>query len=285
MPNRRTWAPIIQHAKQIVENAEHPLTLRNLHYQLVSTRPEYRNNRSDYGTLGKMTAQGRRDGVFPRLLDTDRGISRPSHWDSPESLIDSALRSFRLDRQGNQDFRIYIATEKMGTQAQLERLVRDRGIPVVALGGQTGEELVTDVADEIADCELTGDCDKPVIIIYSGDWDPSGLAIPNNFESRLEYRGVKVQMERVGINHDDLANLVSSMNPVKPKDPNFKKFKVHCAELGVEVGQYELEALPVQDLDDRIEDRISRYWDPEAYDRILLAEEEMRDELRDRLGR
>lgn len=280
----RSWPPIIAHAKQIVEDNPHPMTLRNLHYQLVSQRPEYKNTKDDYGRLGTLTAQARRDGLFPRLLDTDRGISRPASWDSPGEIMRSALSSFRMDRQQNQDYRIYVATEKGGTEAQLERLVHGRGIPVLALGGQSGEELVTDVADEIADCEISGDCEKPVIIIYSGDFDPSGLAIPRNFKSRLEYRGVKVEVIRVGINHEDLEDLVASYNPVKPKDPNYKKFKAYCDELGIEVGQYELEALLPQDLDARIEAVIADYWDDSRYGEILLQEEEMREDLRNRLG-
>lgn len=281
----RSWVPIIAQAKQIVEDNPHPMTLRNLHYQLVSLRDDYRNNKDDYGQLGKKTAQARRDGLFPRLLDTDRGVSRPSYWDSPESLIDSALSSFRLDRQQNQEFRLYLATEKAGTEAQLERLVHGRGIPVVALGGQTGEELVTDVADEIADCEDTGACNKPVIIIYSGDFDPSGIQIPKSFKARLEYRGVEVDLIRVGLNPADVPRLVENYNPVKPKDPNYPKFVAYCAEVGVEVGQYELEALPVEELDDRIEAAISLYWDDAAYQEVLLQEENMRNELRSRLGR
>ena len=59
---------ILLHAKQIVESYDTGVTLRQLFYRLVadSTLP---NTQNFYRRLSKQTAEARRAGAFPELLD------------------------------------------------------------------------------------------------------------------------------------------------------------------------------------------------------------------------
>jgi len=70
--SRLDWQPILAHAKEIVDTYATSVTLRQLFYRLVSdgTLP---NEPSKYKRLSELTAQARREGWFPDLLD------RPQH--------------------------------------------------------------------------------------------------------------------------------------------------------------------------------------------------------------
>jgi hypothetical protein len=71
--------------------------------------------------------------------------------------------------------------------------------------------------------ELAEDDDgRDIIILYVGDFDPSGLYmseedLPNRFD---RYGGYHLQVRRVALLESDLPGLPGL--PVKPKDPRIK---------------------------------------------------------------
>ena len=67
----------------IVESYDTRVTLRQLFYRLVAAALIL-NIDSHYKTLSRLTAQGRRDGSFPELMDTTRSIEEYSwHASAP----------------------------------------------------------------------------------------------------------------------------------------------------------------------------------------------------------
>jgi hypothetical protein len=80
----RSWSPILAEAARLVKSYTYLITLRQLHYLLLSAAGIiYRNTTSDYTQLSDRTAAARRDGKFQSLLDQTRQIHRHAHWDGP----------------------------------------------------------------------------------------------------------------------------------------------------------------------------------------------------------
>jgi hypothetical protein len=81
---RIKWAPVLEHAADIVGSYQTAPTLRQLFYRLVvnETLP---NTLSRYKDLSANTAQARRDGWFPPLFDRTRRVHQPATFDSPKT--------------------------------------------------------------------------------------------------------------------------------------------------------------------------------------------------------
>ena len=130
---RIIWGPVLEAAEVIVYSYDTGVTLRQLHYQLVS-RPElgYPNTQNAYKQLSSRTAAKRRDGDFPRLVDQSRKIHQPGSFSSPRAALSWLSRSYRLDRTDGQDCNVYIGAEKNGLVNQLTSWFDTRGIAVLA---------------------------------------------------------------------------------------------------------------------------------------------------------
>jgi hypothetical protein len=94
------------------------VTLRQLFYRLVAdgTLP----NLKKYSDLSAYTAQARRDGKFPNLIDQTSEIVRPTSFDSPEDAFKVVRRMYRRDRTEGEEWSIYIGVEKRGMIEQLD---------------------------------------------------------------------------------------------------------------------------------------------------------------------
>lgn len=82
------------------------LTLRQLCYQFVS-RGLIANKDSEYKRLGSVINDARLAGLidWQSIEDRTRFLRRNSHWNSPADIIDSAARSYALDKWAGQPYR------------------------------------------------------------------------------------------------------------------------------------------------------------------------------------
>jgi len=108
---RLKWEPIIERAGEIAESYSTKVTLRQLFYRLVSEGllPNLQNS---YKQLSSQTAQARREGWFPALLDQGREIHGLYNWTDPGHALSSLARQYRRDRKEGQDKTVWIVLEK-----------------------------------------------------------------------------------------------------------------------------------------------------------------------------
>lgn len=123
-PNvQRDWKPVIDEARRLVRHYRTVdrinVTLRQISCRLVAAQL-IANTDSDYGYLGKLTAEGRRDGTFPPLIDRGRGIITPYSENNPRAALERTLDCYKLDRQLGQPVRIYLGVEKRGQAALMQ---------------------------------------------------------------------------------------------------------------------------------------------------------------------
>src|SRR5262245_61014992 len=98
------WPPIIERAREIVLSYDTSVTLRQLHYRLVSEPAlGYVNNLNCYKRLSSLTAEGRRLGTFPQLSDLSRSITEEIGFANTGDALDylsSIYRRYRADGRG-----------------------------------------------------------------------------------------------------------------------------------------------------------------------------------------
>lgn len=94
---RLAWEPILQHAAGIVASFDTAVTVRQLFYRLVAdgTLP---NTQNYYRRLSAYTAEARRAGTFPELLDRVSRIERRVSFDGPQTARLWLRDMYRRDR-------------------------------------------------------------------------------------------------------------------------------------------------------------------------------------------
>jgi hypothetical protein len=272
---RLDWQRVIlPHAKEIVESYDTGVTLRQLFYRLVSdgTLPNLQNF---YRRLSSMTAEARRAGEFPELLDRHSRIERWASYDSPADVMNYVVRYlYRRDRTEGQEWSIYLGVEKAGLSEQLDSWFgSEMGLPIVALGGYASQSLADKVRHDIA---VAG---RPAVLIYAGDMDPTGEDIDRDFEARV---GFFDEVIRVALTPDQVAEYQLPFNPdptvIKKieDDPRAKQFMARHGELV----QYEVDALPPETLRYLYRSAIEQYWDDDAHAEAMEQEDSDLRELR-----
>jgi hypothetical protein len=259
------WPAILERAARIASSYSTEVTLRQLFYRLVAAEL-LPNTQVAYKALSARTAQARRQGRFPRLMDRGRKIHRFTSFASETQARGWLRRIYRRDRTEGQPIAVYLAVEKAGIVEQLTDWFGELGMPVLALGGYSSQSYVQDVVDDVARQR------RPAVLLYAGDHDPSGEDIDRDFLARSSCftRVVRVALTAEQVDAYDLPP-----QPGKQTDSRAAGFVARHGRLV----QVELDALDPAELRRLYQAAIDRYWDPAAYQAALAREAEERDRL------
>lgn len=262
---RIAWDSVLETAADIVYGYDTGVTLRQLFYRLVATQV-LPNTSSAYKGLSSKTAEARRAGTFPDLIDRGREIHRAGYFTSPESALSWLTSRYRRDRTEGQDVSVYIGVEKAGLVMQLNAWFGDLGIPILALGGYSSQTYVDEVVEDV-DAQ-----DRPAVLLYAGDFDPSGEDIDRDFEARTGCfdKVVRVALDAAQVTAYDLPPAMG-----KSTDSRAGRFIERHGTLV----QVELDALPPDVLEQLYRDALEPFWDVSAYEAVVAREEDERRAL------
>jgi hypothetical protein len=159
------------------------LTLRQLYYQLVS-RDIIPNEQKEYAKLSKLLKEGRMAGVvdWEAIEDRVRNLSKPSHWDSPKSILEVAHSQYRKNRLKDQDVHIEVWVEKDALSSVVERATNPYGIGVMVNRGYSSVSAMFEAYERFSERIKEG---KAIYILYIGDHDPSGVDMIRDVEERI----------------------------------------------------------------------------------------------------
>jgi hypothetical protein len=203
-----TGTSIIERAAEIVLSYDTSVTLRQLFYRLVSEQA-IPNTTTAYKRLSALTAQARRANEFPDLIDRGRTIHRYEYWSDIETALAEAKQYFRLDRTVGQDVSIYLGVEKAVMVDQLQSWFGHLGIPVLALGGYSSQTYIDEV---VYDTQIHH---RGAVLLYGGDFDPSGEDIDRDF---VERTGCWDKVVRVALTSTQVREYALPVNPGKSSD-------------------------------------------------------------------
>ena len=257
---------ILPFAASIVREYETGVTLRQLFYRLVAAEV-LRNTKSEYNQLSTRTAEARRRGEFPRLIDRTRIIHRNTTFVSPDQARRWLGNIYMRDRTEDQAVTLYIGIEKAGIVEQLSSWFGDElGIPILAFSGYSSETYLGDIG---ADTDVHG---RPAVLLYAGDFDPSGEDILRDIQARCP---VFDEVRRIALTPEQVEEYELPPQLGKSSDTRSPNFVRRHGRLV----QVELDALPASVLRRLYADAIAEYWDTELYEASLRREEDERELL------
>lgn len=263
---RLPWDSILARAAEIVRSYDTGVTLRQLYYRLVSEHL-IPNTKPTYNSLSARTAEARRDGWFPALVDRGREIHGGGGMSGPQDALNIIVRAYSLDRTIGQKVNLYIGVEKNGLLNLLLNWFGPFGVKVVALGGYASQTFKDEISEE---CLQDG---RPAVFIYGGDFDPSGEDLLRDF---LERTDCWERVHKIALLPEHIAEYDLPPLPGKASDSRAEGFIARHGELM----QVELDALPPDVLQRLYRDQFDYYWDIDAYDDVLVQERRDRMMLR-----
>ena len=258
MSHRPDWPALLEQAAAIVESYDTLVTLRQLFYRLVAAQL-LPNTTNAYKSLSRYTAEARRAGTFPSLMDRGRTIHRYQTFAIPPTARRWLQQIYRRDRTEGQAVSLYLGVEKAGIVEQLQEWFGDLGVPVLALGGYGSQTYVDDVVDDVTKT------DRPAVLLYAGDHDPSGEDIDRDFTART---GCWDEVRRVALTAEQVEQYALPPQPGKETDSRARGFVERHGRLV----QVELDALPPDVLRGLYAEAIAEFWDDDAYEKAVRRE-------------
>ena len=229
---------------------QQPLTLRGLHYQIVSAGV-YANTDESYKRLTRLMATLREGGSVPFswLVDNTRSTNKPSSWAGIEDACDTFAAAYRRDFWSSLPEYVCIVVEKDAQAGALAPVTREYDVPLHVIRGFASLSYAHEIAEGWARIE------KPINVYYFGDHDPGGHSIERDLQRKLaRYSGRDAAWERVAVTDEQVREYGLLPVPVKEKDTRTAGFRERFGDAGAE-----LDALRADILRGKLRERIQRH--------------------------
>jgi hypothetical protein len=255
-----------------------PCTCRQIYYLGIGRfwDKDVGNSRKNYATVVRIIGEMREDDQLPWgwIADNTRWVRRDTMFTSKEDALARWAEAYRRDLWASQDNHVEVWCESDSIAGVLDAVTRPMGAGLFVCRGQSSKTFVYEAAQSYRNI------DKPITILYVGDWDPSGLAIPFSVEERMERYsdGEEITFERVAVTVHDVERGRYVTHGVNKADNNYQRFAATCRRnlLDPEVA-VEVEAIPPGQLRERVENELEfLVEDPEAWNSTIAAEESER---------
>jgi hypothetical protein len=279
----RDW--IIEQSIDVLSNYENGiLTIRALHYQLVSRGMT--NTLQHYKRVVAAMEVARWDGLvdFEAFSDRDRamvGMTKAEATDLEEKQAEAKqqvrawMRSYRKNRWENQPYYPEILIEKKALEGVFAKPCREWDVAVGACKGYPSLTFLYDLSERMRNAKNEG---KQPIILYFGDYDPSGEDIPRSIGENLDKFGVYgVEIRRIALMEHQVIEWELPPAPAKETDSRTANWDG--------LGQVELDAVKPEKLVAMLNDAIGEIFDNDLYDELNQTEEEERELFQTELRR
>jgi hypothetical protein len=272
---QRTNAIVLDYAAQDLL----PLTLRQIHYQMVVRHKDYPNTKISYDHLAADLVAARMAGFVPwnAIDDPTRNLHEFTGWESAQQCMRDAATTHHLNHWTEQDYAPIVLVEKDAALGIISRACAEWDVPYASCKGYGS---VSALRNQIAGhCRTAIARDKVPIVIHLSDHDASGWDMPRNLDEYLNVLvGARVDMRHIALTLDQIAEGYGQgeplpSDPVKDKDPRSKKYIQHLAERNLAPGAWEMDALPPADLHNLIVDEIKSLLDEDLWKTMDDAEE------------
>ena len=224
-----------------VLTAHHPMTVRQVYYQLVS-RHVVKNTRGQYQAVSNLLVGARKSGAIPWAWIEDR-TRRPRPvpmWPDLAAFAETARRSYRRDVWPTQQAYLEVWLEKDALSGILQDALTAYGVTLNVGRGFDGWDSIRIAADRYGD----GD---DVTVLYFGDFDPSGEDMVRSLRERLATLGCTPEIVKCALTYDDIARYRLPPDFTKATDSRAAAFVAKWGDVAVE-----LDALPLDVLTARL---------------------------------
>lgn len=256
----------LEKVKQILKELTDykPLTLRQIYYQLVG-RGHIENRVSQYTMLSGLLKWARIEGYIPweDIEDRVRVYHDLTGWENSDQFVqaslDQFLNDYKRDLLQSQEEYIEIWIEKDALSSVFTKVAAPYTISVVVCRGFSSATFLNDYKKRLRYYSK-----KTPVMLYFGDFDPSGVEIFEAIKTSLrEELGILgIGFKRIALLREDILRYKLPHNPneLKRSDPRASKHIEAYGELAVE-----LDALRPDILEEKIRNAIEAELDIGAF--------------------
>ncbi|WP_270545307.1 toprim domain-containing protein [Butyricimonas paravirosa] len=256
------------------------LTLRGLHYQLVSIGMT--NSLQHYKRVVKAMEVARWEGAvdFEAFSDLDRvmvGETRAEITDVLNKIeeakyqVSAWMKHYSKNRWENQPVYAELFIEKKALQGVFQSVCAQNGIALGACKGYPSLTFLYEAAQRFSNAYDQG---KECVILYFGDYDPSGEDIPRSVADNLNRMArdvnslspFNVEVKRFALFESQVREWKLPPAPAKETDSRTANWEG--------IGQVELDAVKPEKLKRMAQEAIDSIFDYSLYDDLLMAETE-----------
>lgn len=250
---------LIETAREILA-ADHPMTVRQVYYQLVS-RQVIKNNRGQYQAVSAALVDARKEKIIPWEWIEDR-LRKPRDVAMWRDLADFAqvAQQYRRDVWHTQPTCIEVWLEKDALSGIFEDVLDRYGVTLNVGRGFDGWDSIYHAAERYGD----GD---GITVLYFGDFDPSGECMYHSLRERLAFFKSCPEIIKCALTADDIERYHLPPDFAKVTDTRHDAFVAKHGDISVE-----LDALPGDVLRQRLVDEVESRMDLEALAQVQRIE-------------
>lgn len=279
----KSW--IIENSIEIIKEYEKGiLTIRALHYQLVGIGMT--NTISHYKRVVVAMIEARWAGLvdFDTFSDHDREMIGETRY--KETILDDKIaeakrqlylwmRNYSKNRWENQPYYVEILIEKKALQGVFKNVCAKNN---VGFGACKGYPSLTFLNEATERYKLAVERGKKPIILYFGDYDPSGEDIPRSIVENIIKLGCpEIELRRIALMEYQVKEWDLPPAPIKDGDSRSAAWDG--------LGQVELDAVKPEKLQALCQDAIDDIFDDDLFSELneqeTTEEEQYRIELRE----
>lgn len=264
----RQW--IIENAEKILQEYAEPITVRQLHYRLVAIGMI--NDENHYSRVKKAMAKARWDNVisFEAFIDRERQMfgetkaeekDLGSEIETAKTQVDAWINNYSLNRWSNQENYIEIWIEKKALQGVFERPCMENDVGLAPCKGHPSLTFLNEAKQRFQNA-----IDKNIIILYFGDYDPSGKDIPRVIQESLEKMGLFVDIKNIALNKEQIIKM--GLSGVPPKKTDSRTVNWNGGDV------VELDAVEPRVLGQMCKDAIAEYFDEDLFEELQEREDQ-----------
>jgi hypothetical protein len=266
---------LIEAMAAIAEEVQ-PVTGRGIGYKLFTQGLIESMATSEMQRTYRLLKHAREQGIIPwsHIVDETRELEKVSTWANPASYARCVARSYRRNFWDQQPVRVLMCSEKGTVRGVLAPVLDHYAVGFRVMHGFTSATTAHDIAED--------DDSHPLILLYVGDFDPSGMFMSEeDLPKRLaKYGGDHVTVKRIALTRTQVSGLTSFPAKDKKDDPRYRWFRrVHgnrCVEL---------DAMDPRDLRDCVKREIKKLIEPVAWKRCEVVNKAEQDSLRNVLSK
>ena len=277
----RKW--ITENSIEIISRYEKGiLTLRGLHYQLVSIGMT--NTIAHYKRVVSAMIEARWSGLvdFDAFSDHDREMIGSTEYEQTiledsiekgKEQVKAWMNQYYKNRWENQPYYPEVFIEKKALQGVFQKTCYQNDIALGACKGYPSLTFLNEATQRLINAEMNG---KIPIILYFGDYDPSGEDIPRAIKENIIRLGCEsIEVRRIALMENQVVAWNLPPAPVKEGDSRTANWDG--------LGQVELDAVKPEKLQRLCQDAIDEIFNSELYDELKETEEEERKTYRTEL--
>jgi len=236
------YREVVEASLEIFQQYDTAITLRQLYYRLVS-RLLIPNTVNSYKRLSRIMVKAREDGDVPVncLEDRSRRVlgkgdvgygSAEEYLKSRLETLQDSWRGFTMPMWEDQPRNVLISLEKDALSRLVSRIANAYSVRTFPTRGYPSFSYVQEMSRGIT-AKQGG---KQTVVLYFGDFDPSGVDIERDLTERLEKYGARdFEVRRVALTMDQIKQYSLPPMPVKRSDARADSFLAEHGDRAVEL--------------------------------------------------